>query len=43
MLHRPPLVTIPWVVENVPGAPGMAGGDHLHYAMMVHGEFVNPV
>ena len=25
ILNRPPLVTIPWVVENVPGAPGMAG------------------
>ena len=21
----------------------MAGGDHLHYAMMVHGVFVNPL
>jgi murein DD-endopeptidase MepM/ murein hydrolase activator NlpD len=25
------------------GATGMAGGDHLHYAMMVHGVFVNPL
>lgn len=25
------------------GATGMAGGDHLHYAVMVHGEFVNPI
>jgi len=25
------------------GATGMAGGDHLHYAMMVHGVFVNPI
>jgi murein DD-endopeptidase MepM/ murein hydrolase activator NlpD len=25
------------------GATGMAGGDHLHYAMMVHGIFVNPL
>jgi hypothetical protein len=24
------------------GATGMAGGDHLHYAMMVDGVFVNP-
>ncbi len=25
------------------GATGMAGGDHLHYAVMIHGEFVNPL
>jgi len=25
------------------GATGMAGGDHLHYAMMVQGVFVNPL
>jgi len=25
------------------GSTGMAGGDHLHYAMMVHGVFVNPL
>ena len=25
------------------GATGMAGGDHLHYGMMVHQTFVNPV
>ena len=25
------------------GATGMAGGDHLHYAMMIHGVFVNPI
>jgi murein DD-endopeptidase MepM/ murein hydrolase activator NlpD len=25
------------------GSTGMAGGDHLHYAMMVQGEFVNPI
>jgi murein DD-endopeptidase MepM/ murein hydrolase activator NlpD len=25
------------------GSTGMAGGDHLHYAMMVDGVFVNPV
>lgn len=25
------------------GATGMAGGDHLHFAIMVHGKFVNPV
>jgi len=25
------------------GTTGMAGGDHLHYAMMVHGVFVNPL
>ena len=26
-----------------PGATGMAGGDHLHFAVLVHGVFVNPV
>ncbi len=25
------------------GATGMAGGDHLHFAVLVHGVFVNPV
>jgi murein DD-endopeptidase MepM/ murein hydrolase activator NlpD len=25
------------------GATGLAGGDHLHYAMLVHTTFVNPV
>jgi murein DD-endopeptidase MepM/ murein hydrolase activator NlpD len=25
------------------GSTGMAGGDHLHYGMMVHGVFVNPL
>jgi murein DD-endopeptidase MepM/ murein hydrolase activator NlpD len=25
------------------GSTGMAGGDHLHYAMMIHGVFVNPL
>ena len=25
------------------GTTGMAGGDHLHYGMMVHGVFVNPL
>ena len=25
------------------GTTGMAGGDHLHYAMMVQGVFVNPI
>ena len=25
------------------GSTGMAGGDHLHYAMLVHGVFVNPI
>ncbi len=25
------------------GSTGLAGGDHLHYAMMVHDAFVNPV
>jgi murein DD-endopeptidase MepM/ murein hydrolase activator NlpD len=25
------------------GSTGMAGGDHLHFAMLVHDTFVNPV
>ena len=25
------------------GTSGMAGGDHLHYSMLVHGIFVTPV
>jgi murein DD-endopeptidase MepM/ murein hydrolase activator NlpD len=25
------------------GVTGMAGGDHLHYGMMIHGVFVNPI
>ncbi len=25
------------------GLTGLAGGDHLHYGMLVHGTFVNPV
>ena len=25
------------------GASGMAGGDHLHFSMLVHGLFVTPV
>ena len=25
------------------GTTGMAGGDHLHYAMMIHGVFINPI
>lgn len=25
------------------GATGLAGGDHLHYSVMVHGEFVDPL
>lgn len=31
--------------ENVgrTGSTGMAGGDHLHFAMLVHGVFVNPI
>ena len=24
------------------GTTGLAGGDHLHFGMMVHGVFVNP-
>jgi murein DD-endopeptidase MepM/ murein hydrolase activator NlpD len=25
------------------GMTGLAGGDHLHFGMMVHGVFVNPI
>ena len=25
------------------GSTGLAGGDHLHYSMLVHGIFVNPI
>mgnify|MGYP003609927507 FL=1 len=25
------------------GVSGMAGGDHLHFSMLVHGVFVTPV
>jgi murein DD-endopeptidase MepM/ murein hydrolase activator NlpD len=25
------------------GTTGLAGGDHLHFSMMIHGDFVNPV
>jgi murein DD-endopeptidase MepM/ murein hydrolase activator NlpD len=25
------------------GTTGMAGGDHLHYAMMIRGVFINPI
>ncbi len=25
------------------GSTGMAGGDHLHYAMMIQGSFINPI
>lgn len=25
------------------GQTGLAGGDHLHYSMMIHGVFVNPI
>ena len=25
------------------GSTGMAGGDHLHFAMLVHGIFINPI
>jgi len=24
------------------GTTGLAGGDHLHFSMLVHGTFVNP-
>jgi hypothetical protein len=30
-------------VIGITGTTGLAGGDHLHYAMIVHGVFVNPI
>jgi murein DD-endopeptidase MepM/ murein hydrolase activator NlpD len=30
-------------VIGITGATGLAGGDHLHYATIVHGVFVNPI
>lgn len=30
-------------VLGLTGTTGLAGGDHLHYAMMVHTVFVNPI
>jgi len=30
-------------VLGLSGSTGMAGGDHLHFAVLVHGVFVNPV
>lgn len=28
---------------GISGATGLAGGDHLHFAMMVHGTYTNPI
>ena len=25
------------------GSTGMAGGDHLHFAILIHNTFVNPI
>ncbi len=30
-------------VIGLTGNTGMAGGDHLHFSMMVHHSFINPV
>lgn len=30
-------------ILGLTGSTGLAGGDHLHYAMMVHETFVNPI
>lgn len=30
-------------IIGMTGRTGLAGGDHLHFGIMVHGEFVNPV
>jgi len=30
-------------ILGLTGATGLAGGDHLHYGMMVHQTFVNPI
>ena len=32
-----------WSTIPSSGATGLAGGDHLHYSILVHGTFVNPV
>jgi murein DD-endopeptidase MepM/ murein hydrolase activator NlpD len=29
-------------VIGVSGATGLAGGDHLHFSIVVHGQFVDP-
>jgi murein DD-endopeptidase MepM/ murein hydrolase activator NlpD len=30
-------------ILGLSGTTGMAGGDHLHYGMMIHNTFVNPL
>jgi len=30
-------------VLGLTGTSGMAGGDHLHFSMLINGEFVTPV
>jgi len=30
-------------VLGLTGATGLAGGDHLHYSVMIHGDYVDPV
>lgn len=30
-------------IIGITGSTGLAGGDHLHFSVMVHGRFVNPV
>jgi murein DD-endopeptidase MepM/ murein hydrolase activator NlpD len=31
------------IVIGLSGTTGMAGGDHLHFSILVNGIFVNPV
>ena len=30
-------------IIGLTGTTGMAGGDHLHYSMLINGVFVDPV
>jgi murein DD-endopeptidase MepM/ murein hydrolase activator NlpD len=30
-------------VIGLTGMTGLAGGDHLHYGMLIHGVYVNPI
>ena len=30
-------------VIGLTGQTGLAGGDHLHFGVMIHGVFVNPI
>jgi murein DD-endopeptidase MepM/ murein hydrolase activator NlpD len=30
-------------IIGLTGGTGLAGGDHLHFSILIHGTFVNPV